>query len=118
MNEERIKPCVLRHKRCFTHNASPMNVVFAVEEFLRDSNDRNIPALVMMLDAKLAFDVVNREHFLRHLYRIGIQDRHWSLISSLHQEDSSVIKWSGQMSLSFRVEQCVGQEDIISTDLY
>ena len=83
----------------------------------RDINDRNIPALVMLLDAKSAFDVVVRKHLLRHLYCIGIQGRHRSLIRSLHLEDSSVVKWFGQMSRSFPVEQGVRQvhAGIIST---
>ena len=75
----------------------------------RDISDRNIPALVMLLDAKSAFDVVVREHLLRHLYCISIQGRHWSFIRSLHKEDSGVVKWLGRMSRSFPVEQGVNQ---------
>ena len=80
-------------QRGFTQNASPMNAaLIGLEEFLRDSKDRNIFAHLILLDVKSAFDVVNHEHLLRRLYHIGIQDRHWSLTSSLHQL-GSVVKW-------------------------
>ena len=66
--------------------------LLVLEEFLRDIKDRNIFAHLILLDAKSAFDVVNNEHLLRRLYHISIQDRHWSLTSSLHQY-GSVVKW-------------------------
>ena len=105
-------------QRGFTQNASPINAALVFEEFLRDSKDCNIPAHVILLDAKSAFDVVNHDYPLKRLYHIGIKDRHGSLISSLHQHASSVVKRFREMSRSFRVEQGVRQGGIISTDFY
>ena len=95
-----------------------MNAGLIVEEFLRESKDNNATAHVILQDAKSAFDVVNHEHLLRRLYHSGINDKHWSLISSLHRDASSVVKWFGEQSESFRVEQGVRQGGILSADFY
>ena len=105
-------------QRGFTRNASPMNAGLIVEEFLRDSKDRNQVAHLILLDAKAAFDMVNYEHLLRRLYHIGIQDKHLSLINSLHQQATSAVKWFGEQSTPFRVERGVRQGGILSADFY
>ena len=73
---------------------------------------------MILLDAKSTFDVVNHEHLTRRLYHTGINDKHWSLISSLHPKASSVVKWFREQSESFRVEQGVRQGGILSADFY
>ena len=37
--------------------------------------------IIIMLDAKSAFDVVVHNNMMRRLYHLGIQDKHWSLIT-------------------------------------
>ena len=120
--KERISPHCDRaqnpYQRGFTRNASPMNAGLIVEEFLRESKDNNLTAHLILLDAKSAFDVVDHAHMLRRLFHIGVQDKHWSLISSLHKDASSVVKWFGEQSNSFKIHQGVRQGGIVSTDLY
>ena len=120
--KERISPHCDRaqnpYQRSFTRNASPMNAGLIVEEFLRESKDNNLTAHLILLDAKSAFDVVDHAHMLRRLFHIGVQDKHWSLISSLHEDASSVVKWFGEQSNSFKIHQGVRQGGIVSTDLY
>ena len=65
-----------------------------------------------------AFDVVDHAHMRRRLSHIGVQDKHWSLISSLHKDASSVVKWFWEQSSSFKIHQGVRQGGIVSTDLY
>ena len=42
----------------------------------------------------------------------------WTLISSLHQDAKSAVKWQGHISEKVRVEQGVRLGEILSTDLY
>ena len=72
----------------------------------------------VFLDAKSAFDVVSHQSLMRKLFHIGIEGNLWTLISSLHQDAKSAVKWQGQISEKFRVEQGVRQGGILSTDLY
>jgi hypothetical protein len=54
---------------------------------------------------------------MRWVYHAGIQDKHWSLINSMHQKASSSVKWENKMS-QFPVTQGVRQGGILSSDLY
>lgn len=105
-------------QRGFTSGCSPLNAAFIVEEFYRESKDNNVPAHLILLDAKAAFDVVQHTHMLRRLYHCGVQDKHWTLIESLHTSAASVVKWDGQLSLPFEISQGIRQGGILSTDLY
>ena len=95
-----------------------MNAELIVKEFLRESKDSNLTAHLILLDAKSTFDVVNHDHMLRRLFHIGVQDKHWTLISSLHRDASSVVKWFWEQSTSFKIHQGVCQGGIVSTDIY
>lgn len=55
---------------------------------------------------------------MRRLYHIGINDKTWSLIHSLHENASSAIKWQGNISDLFHINQGVRQGGILSADLY
>ena len=69
---------------------------------------------IVLLDAKSAFDVVVHKNLLKKLYHLGIQDKHWTLIKSLHTNASSAIKFNGLVS-----ENCnILQGGILSADLY
>ena len=106
------------YQRGFTRNASPMNAGLVIEEFLRESKDNNLTAHLSLLDAKSVFDVMDHDHMLRRFFHIGVQDKHWTLISSLHRDALSVVKWVGEQSRSFKMHQGVHQCSIVSTDLY
>ena len=81
-------PC----QRGFTANTSPLNASFIIEELKRNTKDEKTPVIIVLLDAKLAFHVVYPYHLLRRLYQTGINDKLWSLINSLHQGATSVVK--------------------------
>ena len=95
-----------------------MNAGLSVEEFFRESKDNNLTAHLILLDEKSAFDVVDHAHMLRRLFHISVQDKHRSLISRLHKDASSVMKWFGEQSSSFKIHQGARQGGIVSTDLY
>ena len=62
--------------------------------------------------------MVDPYYLLRRLYQTGISDKFWSLINSLHQGATSVVKWMGHESSAFEVTQGVRQSGILSADLY
>ena len=90
------------YQRGFTRNDSPLNAGLIVEEFLSESKDNNLTAQLILLDAKSAFGVVNHDHMLRRNFHIGVQDKHWTLISNLHRDASSPVKWFREQSSSFK----------------
>jgi hypothetical protein len=43
-----------------------------------------VELFIVLLDTRSAFDVVDTDHLLRRLYQIGINDKTWNIIHSLH----------------------------------
>ena len=108
-----------KRQRGFTAGSSPMNSALLIEEAYRDSKDNNNTTLqLVLLDAKAVFDTVIHSHLLRKVYLVGIDDKHWSLIKHLHENAQSSIKWEGNISTPFVVNQGVRQGGILSTNLY
>lgn len=111
--KQRISTNVLRHQnraqRGFTRGSSPLNAALPVEEMYREMKDLKLEFDLILLDAKSAFDVVVHEHLLRRIYQAGIDNTHWSLISSMYSNAKSAVKWNGQISESFPVDQGVRQ---------
>ena len=109
----RIKPLILENQnnlqRGFTENSSPMNTALILEEFIRDRRDLGAPAYIAFLDAKAAFDVVSHQSLMRKLFNIGVEGNLWTLVNSLHQDAQSAVKWQGEISEKFKVDQGVRQ---------
>jgi hypothetical protein len=89
-----------------------------VEEMHRDVLNTRQSSELALLDAKAAFDVVVHTYMLRRLFQAGLEDKHWTIIQSMHEGASSAIKWNGKISDQFEVLQRGRQGDILSTDLY
>ena len=106
---ERIKPNIDATQnpmpRGFTKNSSPMNCALILEEYIRENKDQKKDSFIAFLDAKAAFDVVNHASLMRKLFHIGVEGVTWSLIHTLHREAQTVIRWCGQMSKPFLIEQ-------------
>ena len=105
-------------QRGFTAGTSPLNAALILEEARRESKDQKKPFILLLLDAKSAFDVVNHRNMMRRFYHCGIQYAHWSLINSLHTNATGSVKWRGEVSNPYLVEQGIRQGGIISTYLY
>ena len=54
----------------------------------------------------------------RRVFLAGIEDGHWGLIKDLHENAKSVIKWKGNLSQQFQVNQGDRQGGMLSTNLY
>jgi hypothetical protein len=46
---------------------------------------------------------------LRRLFQAGLDDKHWTIIQSMHEGASSAIKWNGKISDQFEVLQGAGK---------
>ena len=55
---------------------------------------------------------------MRKLFNIGVEGNLWTIVNSLHQEAQSAVKWQGEISEKFKVDQGVRQGGILSTVLY
>jgi hypothetical protein len=71
-----------------------------------------------MLDAKAAFDVVRHTNLIRKLYHYRISTQSILLIDSLYRNATTKIKWKGQLSEEFKIEQGDPQDGTLSADLY
>jgi flagellar assembly factor FliW len=96
----------------------PLNASFIIKELKVNAKDEKSPVIIVLLDAKSAFDVVDPYYLLRRLYQTVISDKLWSLINSLHQGATSVVKRMGHESSVFKVTQGVRQGGILCADLY
>ena len=73
---------------------------------------------LIFLDAKSDLALVDHSHLMRRLYHYGVQDRHRSLISDMHKNASSIVKWTEETSDPLDASRCVRQDGILSTGLY
>ena len=62
-----------------------MNASLLVEEMYRDVLNTRQSSELVLLDAKAAFDVVVHTHMLRRRFQAGLDDKHWTIIQSMHE---------------------------------
>jgi hypothetical protein len=75
-----------------------------MEEARKEANDMGKQLIIIMLDAKSAFDVVVHNNMMRRLYHLGIQDNHWSLIQNLHNNATASVKRNGYFSNRYNIQ--------------
>ena len=96
-------------QRGFTKNSSPMNCSLILEEYIQENRDLKKDSYIAFLDAKAAFDAVNHSSFMKKLYHIGVEGVTCNLIHSLHKEAQTAVRWCGQTSEPFEIQQGVRQ---------
>ena len=92
-------------QRGFTQNSAPINSSFILEELRQEALDLKQLFIIILLDAKSAFDVDVHQSMMRRLFHLGVQDKHWTLINSLHTNASSAVKFNGLVSDIFEIQQ-------------
>ncbi|CAC5381733.1 unnamed protein product [Mytilus coruscus] len=73
---------------------------------------------ITTLDSQKAFDVVNHQILLDKLYYLGVDIEYWDVIEDMYNGVTSAVKWQGDTSLSFSIDQGVRQGGILSSHLY
>ena len=105
----------IKLQRGFTEKSSPMNTALILEEYIRERHDIQAPAYLAFLDARSPFDVVSHTSLMCKPFNIEVEGNMSTIINSLHQDARSAVKWQGEISKQFRVEQDVRQGGILST---
>ena len=103
----------------FTKGLSPVMSALIVSEARAEARmDQSTPLFLMTLDSQKAFDVVNHIILLDNLYEAGIHPSLWTIVKDLYSGLSSKVKWMGDLSDSFSIQQGVWQGAILSPPFY
>ena len=105
-------------QRGFTENTAPLISSLILEEYERENTDLKKPTIFGMLDAKSAFDVVRHKNLIRKLNYMGLSEQNILMIDQLYKNATRKVKWKGQLSDVFWIEQGVRQGGTLSADLY
>ena len=106
------------HQFRFTKGLSPNMAALLIREAKAEARQNNDQLYLATLDAQKVFDVVHHTILVGRLAELGIRNDIWLIIKDLYSEFSSGVKWLGDCSDSFAVNQGVRQGAILSTHLY
>ena len=101
----------------FTEGLSPNMAALILSEVCSNISAKDI-LFITTLDSQKAFDVVNHQILMDKLYHQGVNLEFWDVIVNLYQGLTSTVKWHGDTSLSFSINQGVRQGGVLSTHLY
>ena len=101
----------------FTEGLSPNMAALILSEVCSNITAKDI-LFITTLDSQKAFDVVNHQILMDKLYHLGVNLEFWDVIVDLYQGLTSTVKWNGDTSLSFSINQGVRQGGVLSTHLY
>ena len=90
----------------------------SLTELISQAKDDKMDLNIIILDAKKAFDVVNRQFVLRTLYQKNIEPCPWRAIADLNNGMREKVIWLGTLNKEYEVRQGVGQGQILSPLLY
>lgn len=76
------------------------------------------PLFLMTLDSQKAFDVVSHTILLDKLYEAGVHPSLWTIVKDMYSGLTSKVKWTGELSGSFKIQQGVRQGAILSPFFY
>ena len=96
-----------RLQRGFTQGCSSINA-----ECVLESNNLKQDLLLTTLDTQKAFDAVDLNSLLRKLYLDGGHGDVRLLLKDLYSDCSSRVKWAGQLSDPFFIDQGVRQGEL------
>ena len=106
------------HQFGFTSGLSPVMAGLLVSEAKAEAIQNRHPLFLATLDSQKAFDVVHHKILLDKLSETNIHKDIWIIIKNLYSGIASKVKWLGECSDSFPVNQGVKQGGILSTHLY
>ena len=102
----------------FTNNRSPSMASLIITEAIADSRKSKRPLVITSLDARKAFDVVNHYQLKVKLFNSNINPKWWEIIDNLYVDSNECVRWKGQDSRHYKVNQGVKQGSLISPHLY
>ena len=102
----------------FTKGLSPVMSALIVSEARAEAKMNSAPLFLVTLDSKKTFDVVHHVIMLDKLYEAGVHPSLWTIIKDMYTGLTSKVKWIGELSESFKIQQGVRQGGILSPFLY
>jgi hypothetical protein len=102
----------------FTKNVPCNTASILLTEVINHYKDTGAPLFLTFMDASKAFDVVDHDCALNHLYNQGIRGDLWTLFNNLYTNITSTIKWQGKLSQPFMESQGIRQGAISSTNIF
>ena len=105
-------------QRGFTENTSSVNAALLVSEAITECRENKQKLFFTTLDAEKAFDVVCHDSLFRRLYLDGVQGDMLLLLLEMYNNSTTKVKWGGNLSEHFNVQQGVRQGSPLSTILY
>ena len=113
-----LSPLQSKLQSGFTKGTSSLTSALIVSECQLEAKAKKQQMILVTLDTRKAFDVVNHSILLRNLNDDGVPPGEWKLLEDLYAEMNSCVKWQGRSSLTFAINQGVRQGGVLSTDHY
>ena len=102
----------------FTRDVPCGTAAMLITETMAHYKDLKQPLHLVFMDASKAFDIVDHDCALNHLYDQGVNGDLWSLFNDLYTNITSSIKWNRTISEPFKELQGIRQGAISSTDIF
>jgi hypothetical protein len=102
----------------FTKGVPCNTASLLLTESIAHHKDVNSNLYTVYMDASKAFDVVDHDCALNHLYRQGVKGDLWTLYNDLYTGITSSIKWCGTLSRPFTENQGIRQGAVSSTSIF
>ena len=90
----------------------------AVQEIIKNYIDAGSSAFQCFYDLEKAFDSVEYNVLLNHLYRAGINGKGWRVIGAFYKDPSARVRINGDLSGSFILGRGVKQGSVLSPILF
>lgn len=102
----------------FTKEVPCSTAAMLLTESIAHQKDTKSALYLTYMDASKAFDTVDHDSILNHLYNQGISGELWHLYDNLYSDISSFIKWQGLRSDQFEEGQGIRQGGLSSTGMF
>ena len=102
----------------FTREVSCYTAAMMMTEVIMDSWDTKQPLHMTFLDTSKAFDVVDHDSVMVHLYQQGVKGKIWQCYDELYRDITSMIKWHGNISPMFAEKQGIRQGAVTSPSIF
>ena len=95
-----------------------MSALIVFEARAETKINPSTPLFLMTLDSQKAFDVVSHTILLDKLYEAGIHPSLWTVVKDMYSGLTSRVKWIGELSERFEIQQGVRQGAVLSPFFY
>ena len=102
----------------YIKNRSCTDGIFLTNEVLKKLLQNGDSPYLCLYDLEKAFDSVEYDVLLHHLYSTGINGKTWRLIRSWYTNPTCAIRFNGDVSSSFSIERGVKQGAVLSPILF